>query len=127
MLLTVFKKLYSQLTISYLIQHLKILLVHISMKNMKKKHVVCLHFSFFSISGSFGLLGDGPALREMFTGDYNFQNLIEDCSKSLDSGFNAAKIYADTFDEFHQFYVENENTNIDALKTEPHGTLFLEN
>jgi hypothetical protein len=57
----------------------------------------------------------------MFTADYHFRELIKDCADSLEAGFNAAKIYADTFDEFHKFYVENENTDIETLKTEPHG------
>jgi hypothetical protein len=61
----------------------------------------------------------------MFTADYHFQDLVKDCSDSLEAGFNAAKIYADTFDEFHQFYVENENTDVEALKTDPHGTFIF--
>jgi hypothetical protein len=60
----------------------------------------------------------------MFTADLHFQDLVKDCGDSLEAGFNAAKIYADTFDEFHQFYVENENTNVEALKTEAHGLFF---
>lgn len=67
------------------------------------------------------LSGDGPDLRNMFTADYHFQDLIKDCSDSLEAGFNAAKIYSDTFKEFHRFYVENENTDVDALKSDPHG------
>ena len=69
-------------------------------------------------------IGDGPDLKNMFVDDQDFQGLIKQCGDSVEQGFNAAKIYSDTFDEFHQFYVENENTNIDALKTEPHGTFF---
>ncbi|CAF3110570.1 unnamed protein product [Rotaria sp. Silwood2] len=71
------------------------------------------------------ICGDGPDLRSMFTADYHFQDLIKDCSDSLEAGFNAAKIYADTFDEFHRFYVENENTNVETLKIEPHDVEFF--
>lgn len=67
------------------------------------------------------MLGDGPDLRSMFTADYHFQDLIKDCSDSLEAGFNAAKIYSDTFDEFHRFYVNNENTDVEALKVNQHG------
>ena len=69
-------------------------------------------------------IGDGPDLKNMFVDDQDFQHLIKQCGDSLEQGFNAAKIYSDTFDEFHQFYVENENTDIDALKTDPHGRFF---
>ena len=68
-------------------------------------------------------LGDGPDLRRMFVDDKNFLNLIRDCNDALEAGFNAAKIYSDTFNEFHQFYAENENTDLDLLKTDPHGTI----
>jgi hypothetical protein len=61
----------------------------------------------------------------MFTADYHFQDLVKQCSDSLEAGFNAAKIYSDTFDEFHRFYVTNENTDVEALKTEPHGMFFF--
>jgi hypothetical protein len=71
------------------------------------------------------LLGEGPDLHSMFKADYHCQDLIKDCSDSLEAGFNAAKIYSDTFNEFHQFYVENENTDVNALKTDPHGMLFI--
>lgn len=66
-------------------------------------------------------IGDGPDLKNMFIEDAQFQHLIKECGDSVEQGFNAAKIYSDTFDEFHKFYVENENTNVDALKTDPHG------
>ena len=61
----------------------------------------------------------------MFTADYHFQDLIKDCNDSLEAGFNAAKIYSDTFEEFHRFYVENENTDVDALKASSHGSFFF--
>lgn len=70
-------------------------------------------------------LGDGPDLSNMFRADNFFQTLIKECGDSLEAGFNAAKIYADTFDEFHRFYVENENTDVEALKTDPHGMFFV--
>ncbi len=57
----------------------------------------------------------------MFKADFHFTDIIKDCNSSLEAGFNAAKLYSDKFDEFHQFYVENENTNVDALKTDSHG------
>ena len=60
----------------------------------------------------------------MFNADYHFQDLIKDCSNALEAGFNATKIYADTFQELHQFYVENEHTDVDALEADSHGTLF---
>jgi hypothetical protein len=61
----------------------------------------------------------------MFIADYHFQDLIRDCGISLESGFNAAKIYSDKFDEFHKFYVKNENTDVEMLKTNVHGRLTL--
>ena len=61
----------------------------------------------------------------MFLADFHFKDLIKDCNSSLEAGFNAAKIYSDTFADFHQFYVENENTSIEALKTEPHGMTLI--
>ncbi|CAF1159117.1 unnamed protein product, partial [Didymodactylos carnosus] len=69
--------------------------------------------------------GDGPDLRQMFNADYHFQDLIKDCNDSLEAGFNAAKLYADTFSEFHQFYAENENTNVEKLKVEQHDIEFF--
>ncbi|XP_030047949.1 dynein axonemal heavy chain 6 [Microcaecilia unicolor] len=69
--------------------------------------------------------GEGPSLTTMFEDDKHLQFIIRQIKESIQSAFEAANIYADTFERFRLFFKENESLDIEALKEQDHGVAFF--
>jgi dynein heavy chain len=69
--------------------------------------------------------GEGPKLEIMFEDDQHLKALENKCRECLNAAFNAAQQYADTFQPYRVFYKENENTDVDKLKTDTHDVEFF--
>jgi hypothetical protein len=69
--------------------------------------------------------GEGPKLELMFDEDLNLKSLESKCRECLNAAFNAAQSYAETFHPYRQFYRENENTDIEKMRTEKHEVEFF--
>ncbi|KAM9330540.1 dynein axonemal heavy chain 6 [Gastrophryne carolinensis] len=69
--------------------------------------------------------GEGPSLSTMFEDDKHLQGLILQIKETLQSAFDTANVYANTFERFHMFFKENESLDLEALKAEDHGVDFF--
>ncbi|XP_075463117.1 dynein axonemal heavy chain 6 isoform X2 [Ascaphus truei] len=69
--------------------------------------------------------GDGPSLRTMFEDDRHLQSIIYQIKETIQSAFDAANVYGDTFERFCNFFKENESLDLDALKQQEHGVAFF--
>ena len=69
--------------------------------------------------------GAGPQLKDMFFMDGDLKNMENKCRDCLNAAFNAAQQYADTFQPYRTFYRENEFTDVDKIRTEPHDVEFF--
>jgi dynein heavy chain len=69
--------------------------------------------------------GDGPQLEIMFEDDQHLKNLESKCRECLNAAFNAAQIYADTFEPYRIFYRENELTDVNQIRTDEHDVEFF--
>ncbi|XP_038615472.1 dynein heavy chain 6, axonemal [Tachyglossus aculeatus] len=71
--------------------------------------------------------GDGPCLSTVFEDDMHLQSLIQGIKDVVQSAFEAANMYAGTFENFQLFFKENENLDLEALKQqEPDVSFFAE-
>lgn len=61
----------------------------------------------------------------MFDDDQHLKSLENKCRECLNAAFNAAQQYADTFHPYRVFYKENENTDVEKIKVEPHDVEFF--
>lgn len=57
----------------------------------------------------------------MFDDDNNLKNLESKCRECLNAAFNAADQYAETLEPFRVFFKENENTDVEKIRTDEHG------
>nr|XP_015200901.1 PREDICTED: dynein heavy chain 6, axonemal [Lepisosteus oculatus] len=69
--------------------------------------------------------GDGPSLETMFEDDKHLQTIIQDIKEAIQFAFDAAKVYAETFERFRLFYKVNESLDLEALKQQDHGVSFF--
>lgn len=69
--------------------------------------------------------GEGPKLDIMFEDDQHLKSQENKCRECLDAAFNAAQQYADTFEPYRIFYRENEETDVEKIKTEEHDVEFF--
>uniref|UniRef100_A0A6I8NU96 Dynein axonemal heavy chain 6 n=1 Tax=Ornithorhynchus anatinus TaxID=9258 RepID=A0A6I8NU96_ORNAN len=69
--------------------------------------------------------GDGPSLATVFEDDMHLQSLIQGIKEVVQSAFEAANIYAGTFESFQLFFKENENLDLEALKQQEPGVSFF--
>ncbi len=69
--------------------------------------------------------GEGPKLDVMFDDDQNLKNIENKCRECLAAAFNAAQQYADTFAPYRVFYKENEETDVEKIRNEPHDVEFF--
>ncbi|KAL7988579.1 hypothetical protein Chor_007498, partial [Crotalus horridus] len=69
--------------------------------------------------------GEGPSLSTMFKDDKHLQNIILQIKETIDSAFDAANIYAATFEKFRLFFRENESLDLQALKKEEPDVKFF--
>lgn len=69
--------------------------------------------------------GEGPKLDIMFDDDQHLKNLENKCRECLNAAFNAAQQYADTFQPYRVFYKENEQTDIEKIRHDPHDVEFF--
>ena len=69
--------------------------------------------------------GEGPKLEVMFEDDQHLKNLESKCRECLNAAFNAAQLYADTFQPYRTFYRENENTDVEKIRVEQHDVEFF--
>ncbi|XP_077201567.1 dynein axonemal heavy chain 6 isoform X2 [Paroedura picta] len=71
--------------------------------------------------------GEGPSLSIMFKDDKHLQNIILQIRDTVSLAFEAANMYAATFEKFRSFFKENESLDLDALKKqEPDVQFFAE-
>ncbi|XP_060619679.2 dynein axonemal heavy chain 6 isoform X2 [Anolis sagrei] len=71
--------------------------------------------------------GEGPSLSVMFKDDRHLQRIILQIKETIFSAFEAANLYASTFEKFRLFFKENESLDLAALKLEePDVTFFAE-
>ena len=71
------------------------------------------------------ICGEGPKLELMFDEDLHLKSLESKCRECLNAAFNAAQSYAETFHPYRQFYRENENTDVEKMRTEKHDVEFF--
>ncbi|XP_062296546.1 dynein axonemal heavy chain 6 [Scomber scombrus] len=69
---------------------------------------------------------DGPSLESIIENDGHLQNIIQNIKESLQSAFDAAKVYSKIFERFRLFYKENESLDLDELRQHDHGLAFFE-
>ena len=69
--------------------------------------------------------GEGPKLEVMFEDDQHLKNLEIKCRECLNAAFNAAQLYADTFQPYRVFYKENELTDVDKMRQDSHDVEFF--
>ncbi|KAM6471116.1 dynein axonemal heavy chain 6 [Liasis olivaceus] len=69
--------------------------------------------------------GEGPSLAIMFKDDKHLQNIILQIKETIDSAFEAANLYAATFEKFRSFFRENESLDLVALKKEEPDVKFF--
>uniref|UniRef100_A0A7M4FA16 Dynein axonemal heavy chain 6 n=1 Tax=Crocodylus porosus TaxID=8502 RepID=A0A7M4FA16_CROPO len=69
--------------------------------------------------------GEGPSLSTMFKDDRHLQTIIQQIKETVHSAFEAANLYADTFERFRLFFKENESLDLEALKQQEHGVDFF--
>uniref|UniRef100_K7FYG4 Dynein axonemal heavy chain 6 n=1 Tax=Pelodiscus sinensis TaxID=13735 RepID=K7FYG4_PELSI len=69
--------------------------------------------------------GEGPSLSTMFKDDKHLQAIIQQIKETVYSAFEAASLYADTFEQFRLFFKENESLDLEALKQQEHGVDFF--
>ncbi|XP_050800280.1 dynein axonemal heavy chain 6 isoform X6 [Gopherus flavomarginatus] len=69
--------------------------------------------------------GEGPSLSTMFKDDKHLQAIIQQIKETVYSAFEAANLYADTFEQFRLFFKENESLDLEALKQQEHGVDFF--
>lgn len=61
----------------------------------------------------------------MFEDDQHLKNLEAKCRECLNAAFNAAQLYADTFQPYRAFYRENENTDVEKIRIDEHDVEFF--
>ncbi|XP_015279206.1 PREDICTED: dynein heavy chain 6, axonemal [Gekko japonicus] len=69
--------------------------------------------------------GEGPSLPMMFKDDKHLQNIIFQVKETVSLGFEAANMYAATFEKFRLFFKENESLDLVALKKEEPDVKFF--
>ncbi|XP_043915244.1 dynein axonemal heavy chain 6 [Protopterus annectens] len=69
--------------------------------------------------------GDGPSLSTIFEDDNHLLFITQKIKEAIQSAFDAASNYADTFEQFYLFYKENESLDLDELKKQEHGVAFF--
>ncbi|KAE8631104.1 hypothetical protein XENTR_v10001083 [Xenopus tropicalis] len=69
--------------------------------------------------------GDGPTLSTMFDDDKHLQTIISQIKETIQYAFDAAQVYAGTFERFLIFFKENENLDLEAMKKEEPGVDFF--
>ncbi|XP_078448652.1 dynein axonemal heavy chain 6 [Lampetra planeri] len=70
--------------------------------------------------------GEGPSLETIFQDDKHLHKIITSVQEVIQTAFNAAGLYADTFEQFRLFYKENESLDLEALKNKEHDVSFFE-
>ncbi|KAK6493365.1 dynein heavy chain 6 [Huso huso] len=69
--------------------------------------------------------GDGPSLASMFEDDKHLHSIVQEIKEALQFAFDAANVYAGTFERFRLFYKENEGLDLEALRQQDHGVAFF--
>ncbi|MGH0158034.1 UNVERIFIED_CONTAM: hypothetical protein FKN15_035545 [Acipenser sinensis] len=69
--------------------------------------------------------GDGPSLASMFEDDKHLHSIVQEIKEALQFAFDAANVYAGTFERFRLFYKENEGLDLEALRQQDHGAAFF--
>ncbi|XP_044299896.1 dynein axonemal heavy chain 6 isoform X2 [Varanus komodoensis] len=69
--------------------------------------------------------GEGPSLSIMFKDDKHLQNIIFQIKETINLAFEAANLYAATFEKFRSFFKENESLDLEALKKEEPDVKFF--
>ncbi|XP_053520536.1 dynein axonemal heavy chain 6 [Artibeus jamaicensis] len=71
--------------------------------------------------------GFGPSLSAVFDDDKNFHTIVFQIKETIRAAFEAAQLYAATFEKFQLFFRENESLDLQALKLqEPDVRFFSE-
>ncbi|XP_035385934.1 dynein heavy chain 6, axonemal [Electrophorus electricus] len=69
--------------------------------------------------------GEGPDLYATLDNDQHLQDIIGSIKESVEFAFDAANMYASTFEPFRVFYKENESLDLTALKEQDYGVDFF--
>ncbi|XP_051560675.1 dynein axonemal heavy chain 6 [Myxocyprinus asiaticus] len=69
---------------------------------------------------------NGPSLEEILEEDSDLQDIRLNIKQSIQIAFDAANVYAHTFQPFRLFYQENEALDLEALKEQDHEVEFFE-
>nr|XP_055061459.1 dynein axonemal heavy chain 6 isoform X1 [Misgurnus anguillicaudatus] len=68
---------------------------------------------------------DGPSLMEILEDDTYLQSIILNIKQSIQVAFDAANVFASTFEPFRLFYKENEELDLEVLKKQDHDVAFF--
>ncbi|XP_018593809.2 dynein heavy chain 6, axonemal [Scleropages formosus] len=69
--------------------------------------------------------GEGPSLEIVLEDDRHLQTIIQNIKETLVFAFEAANVYAETFERFHHFFKENMALDLEALRQQEHGLDFF--
>ncbi|XP_071825285.1 dynein axonemal heavy chain 6-like isoform X2 [Apostichopus japonicus] len=69
--------------------------------------------------------GDGPSLPAMFEDDKHLLGVTQGIQSAVNTAFESASQYADTFEKFREFYKENESQNLEAMQEQEHDVEFF--
>ncbi|KAL4640265.1 dynein heavy chain 6, axonemal [Arapaima gigas] len=67
--------------------------------------------------------GEGPSLEIVLEDDKHLHSIIQNTKEALVFAFEAANVYAETFERFHRFFNENIALDLEALREQEHGSL----
>ncbi|KAG9342632.1 hypothetical protein JZ751_016069 [Albula glossodonta] len=69
--------------------------------------------------------GDGPSMEAILEEDKHLQAVIQNIKEALQFAFEAANVYAESFERFRLFFKENESLDLDSLKEQEHDVAFF--
>ncbi|KAM9770210.1 dynein axonemal heavy chain 6 [Menidia menidia] len=68
---------------------------------------------------------NNPSVESVLENDGHLQSIKENIRDSLHSAFDAAKVYAHTFEPFQIFHMENKSLDLDAMRQQYHDLSFF--
>ena len=69
--------------------------------------------------------GEGPSLEVIFEADAHLMELQDGVYGSISKAFSMANAYRAKFEPYREFYVENEDMDVEAMTQEEHGWLLV--
>ncbi|XP_064174621.1 dynein axonemal heavy chain 6 isoform X1 [Anguilla rostrata] len=69
--------------------------------------------------------GDGPSMEAILEEDKHLHTIIQNITEVLEFAFDAADMYAETFERFRIYYKENESLDLYSLREQEHDVAFF--